>query len=1134
MRDIFGAKGEASGGAAASESPDSLHSIAYAKVVDLVSAGEIQGLANGLQSVYLNGTPIQNPDGSENFTGYTIDWRWGTQDQTYLSGFPSVENEHAVGVEVKDTQPWTQVITDLTLSAVRVLFAVPSLQQSDPNKGIIGYRVEYAIDLDTDGGGFKQVLTGAFDGKASSEYERSIRIELPPATSEWTVRVRRTTPNANSSLISDTVNIESYTEIVDAKLRYPMSAVIGLQIDASQFQSVPTRSFDLYGRIIKVPSNYDPIARTYSGAWDGTFKLAWTNNPAWVFYDLVLNDRYGLGQRINASQIDKWGLYAIAQYCDVMVADGKGGQEPRFTCNLYLQTTADAYQVLQDIAGIFRGMAYWANSQVFAVADMPGDSDYTYTAANVVGGQFKYVGSPRSKRFTVALVSWNDPSDQYKQKVEPVSDDEGIARYGVLQTSVTAFGCTSQGQAQRVGRWLLLTSRLETETLTHQVGLDGTLVMPGKVFDVADPKRAGVRNAGRIRAVNGRTVTLDKAPVVNVGDSLKLILPAGTSERHTVQSVDGDNVTVVDDILTPPVAQSIWLIESADVVAQKFRCLSVSEQDGIVFEITSTQHVPEKFDAIDNGTRIDPKPISVIPPSVQPPPANVRLSTYSIIDQGIARTVMTIAWDAADKAVAYTVQWRKDNGEWVTVPQTGSLSVDVVGIYAGAYVATVRAVGPTGVVSLPASSVQTQLQGKTTPPPAVTKLVTTSLVFAIQLDWGFPDGADDTGRTEIWYSRTPSRDDAQKFSDFAYPQSTTTYQGLAGAQTFFFWARLVDRSGNIGPWYPDGAGVQGESSSDATPILQMLVGEITKTQLGEDLLAPINAIPDLQKGVSDNAAAIAEETTARSDAVSALAERIDSVEAQVVIPAMAGDNGSYAGDTTVYAGVWSEQSARAEADMANATRIDTVEAQYATATASLTAQVRTESQTRADADSANAQQITTVQASVVNVQTGLTQTAAAVETNAQSYADLNGRVNAQYTIKTQVTTGGRTYIAGIGVGIDNSSGVVESQVLVSAQRFAILDASGSAVSSPFVVQGGQVFLAQALIGVGWITSAMIGSYIQSDNYVAGVSGWRLDKTGSFEINGSDGAGNRLQITNNGGVGWDVNGQLRYQFGFWTT
>jgi len=1113
MRDIVGAKGGGSS-SSGSESPDSLHSTAYAKVLDLVSEGEIRGLVNGLQSVYLDNTPILNPDGSSNFSGYTVDYRWGTQDQDYLPGFPSVESEHAVGVELKSTAPWVRAIADLQLSAVRIRLAVPQLQKTDTATGDIkGYRIEYAIDLSTDGGGFQQVLTGAFDGKTTSLYERSIRIELPRATAGWSIRVRRLTPNANSTVIADTTNIEAITEIIDAKLRYPMSAIVGLKVDASQFQSVPTRSFDLYGRVIRVPANYDATSRNYSGVWDGTFKLAWTDNPAWVFYDLVLNDRYGLGAVVNASQIDKWSLYQIAQYCDVLVSDGKGGLEPRFACNVYIQSQTDAYKVPQDLAGIFRGIAYWVAGNVVAVADMPRDPAYVYTAANVVGGSFKYVGSTRKTRYTVALVSWNDPSDLYKQKVEYVEDADGISRYGVQKTDISAFGCTSQGQAQRVGQWALLTSRLETETVTFQVGLDGTIAAPGQIVAIADPARAGRRTGGRIRAVDGRKVTLDQASVMVAGDTLTVILPSGLAEKRSIKTVSGNEVTVSADWSVAPSPEAIWMVEGADVVAQLFRVASVSEQDGLIFEISATQHEPGKFDAIDNGTRIDARPVTVIPPSVQPPPSNVRLSTYNVIDQGIAKTVMTIAWDAADKAIAYLPEWRKDNGEWVSVPRTGSLSVEVSGIYQGAYVARVRAVNALDVTSIPAWSVETQLQGKTSPPPAVTFLRTQPLVFAIRIDWGFPAGADDTQRTEVWYSRTPDRADANKLSDYAYPQATTTYQGLAAGQSFFFWARLVDRSGNIGPWYPAGAGVNGQSSSDESDYERYFAGTITKSALGTDLLGAIESV----ENVGDQLTHLADQM----DAVQQDVARVDGIVARFN-PPMAGSTADLAGNSARMAGVWSEQAARAEADMAVAQRVDNVAAVAGNASAL----VKQETNARVTADKAMASQITTVQAKVADNE-------AAVQTVAQSYADLNGRVSASYSIKTQITANGKTYIAGIGIGVDNSSGVVESQVLVAASRFAVLDPNGTTVTAPFVIQGGQVFISQALIGTGWIQNAMIGDVIQSTSVGAnGQPRWRLDKNGTLTMNGANGGNGYLTLNDSTLLVFDGNGTLRVRLGLW--
>ncbi|KWE67612.1 host specificity protein [Burkholderia ubonensis] len=1087
-----GSKG-GGGGGSGSESPDSLHSVARAKVLDIVSEGPIVGLVKGMQSVFLDGTPIQNADGSLNFQNYSVDVRTGTQDQDYLAGFPAVERETAVGVPLTSDAPWVKQVQNTQLTAVRIRFGVPALQRSDASSGnITGHRIEYAIDLSVDGGSYAQVVAGAFDGKTTSLYERSHRIELPRAKTGWLVRVRRITPNAHSSTIADAVNIEAITEVIDRKLRYPMTALVGMTFDARSFSQVPVRSYHVRGLIVRVPSNYDPETRTYSGVWDGTFKMAWSNNPAWVFYDLLLNERYGLGKNVDASMIDKWGLYEIARYCDVMVPDGKGGLEPRFACNCVIQSAADAFKVLQDLAGVFRGIAYWGPGAVVASADMPSDPVYVYTAANVIGGTFRYVGSERKTRYTVALVSYNDPTNQYKQAVEPVQDDDGIARYGVVKTQVTAFGCTSQAQAHRLGRWLLLTSRYETGTVSFQVGIDGTLVGPGQIIAIADPRKAGRRIGGRIRSAAGDVITLDKAPTVAPGDRFTAILPSGIAQSRAVKAVAGDTLTLADRFDADPVSGAVWMLESSELGAQLYRVVSVqeSDEDGqIAYTINATQYEPGKYAAIDDGAQIQPRPITVVPPSVQPPPTNVRLSTYSVVDQGISKTTMVIAWDAADKAVRYLPEWRKDNGEWVSVAATGGLQVEVPGIYQGTYLARVRAQNALNVTSIPAVGVDTALTGKTSPPPAVTSLKATGVVYGIDLKWTFPgDGsAGDTQRTEVWYSRTPSRDDAIKMSDFAYPQASTSYQGLAVGQVFYFWARLVDTSGNIGPWYPaKGPGVQGQPSTDENAYEEYFRGQITKGSLGQDLLEPIGAIT----------------------------------------PPMAGDATIYAGDETMYAGVWSLQSAIAEGDRAVAKKLDTVAAHLRSASGTLTAAVQNETQARVDAESAMAQQITTVQAKAEEA-------AAAVQTVAQSYADLNGRVAASYQIKTQVTTDGRTYVAGIGVGVDNSSGVVESQVLVSASRFAVIDPNnGGVLGVPFVVQGGQVFLRQALIGAGWITNAMIGSYIQSDNYIAGRQGWRLDKSGWFEINAADGSGNRLVMDGSSVRVYDGNGVLRVRMGMW--
>ncbi|ULT69573.1 host specificity protein J [Pseudomonas sp. BC42] len=1004
---LAGSKGGGSKPRPSVEAPDSLQSTAYARILDLVSEGEIVGLKNGKRSVFLNETPLANADGSLNFSGVTLETRNGSQDQTYIPGFPAVENESSVAVELRSDQPWSKAITNLQLSAVRIRLAVSRLAQTNTSNGDTnGYTVRYAIDLSTDGGAFVEVLQAAFSGKTSSKYERSHRVDLPAATAGWTVRVRRLTPNSTSGAIADTTSVESITDVIDAKLRYPGSAIIGLQFDASQFQSIPTRSFELQGRIIRVPSNYDPQTRIYSGVWDGTFKSAWTDNPAWIYYDLLLHQRYGLGHLLNAAQVDKWELYRIGQYCDQPVSDGKGGTEPRFTCNLYLSVRADALKVLQDLATTFRGMAYWGAGSVMAVADMPEDPVYTYSNANVVDGKFVYGGSAKKTRYSVALVSWNDPADFYRQKVQYVDDPEGIARYGVQQTEITATGCTSQAQAQRIGKWALLTNRLETESVSFAVGLDGTLARPGQIIRVADNDRAGRRIGGRLRSATLDTLVLDADVKAYPGDTVTLIMPTGKAVSRVIKSVgypltwdstgitwdNGDitldttgfpaevqRVVLEKKLEELPPEQSMWAIDSPTLAAQQFRVLSVAEDfsdDAIKYSISAVKHVPSKFDAIDNGARIERPPVTVIPPSVQLPPTDVRVSNDHFVDQGSTINVMTIEWSRPANAIAFEAYWRKNDGEWVFAGRTGGNSIEVSGIYSGRYVAKVRAISALDIGSVYAVSAETVLTGKITPPPVVSSLTAQSLVFAIKVKWTISDDISvaDLQRTEIWYGKTNDLSNATKFGDYAYPQTDLTIMGLAAGTTFFFWARLVDRIGNVGAY---SKAVMGQSSSDAGPILEYLNDQISETQLSKNLLEKV------------------------------------------------------------------------ETGGGSAIQIKAVKDELA----------------------------------------------------------------AMYSIKTQLTVDGRPYLAGIGLGVENDKGIVTSQVLIAASRFAVVDPNMDKVFYPFVVQDNKVFIDSAFISNGSITSAQIGEYIQSTDYVPGEVGWRLDKSGSIEFNGPVAGGGRLSINN---------------------
>lgn len=1103
----FGGGKGGGGGRSPKESPDSLHSTAFARIIDLISEGEVygptHGLGGALRDVRLDGTPIANEDGTLNFQNVAIDFRTGTQTQDPLPGFPASETTTGVNVELTATTPWVRSFTDTQLSAVRLTLAVNGLSQANTSNGdISGYRVEYRIEVSTDGGAYQLALASAFDGKTTQRYARSHRIDLPAARSGWSVRVVRITANAASSTIVDRTFVDAFTEVIDAKLRYPMSAVVGIKVDASQFQNIPTRSYDWKGRIIRVPSNYDADSRAYTGTWDGTFKLSWTDNPAWIFFDLVSNDRYGLGERIPAGWLDKWGLYQIARYCDELVPDGFGGQEPRFTCNAYLQTAADAFRVLQDLASTFRGMAYWASGSVFAVADMPGDPVYTFTSANVIDGRFNYVGSPLNTRYTVALVSWNDLSDMGRQKVEYVEDRQALARYGLKQVEVSAFGCTSRGQANRVGKWLLLTSRMETRSVSFAVGLDACRVRPGSIVRVADQHLAGRRIGGRIRQATATVVTVDAELGVRPGDRLTVNLPSGVSETRIISTAVGQGLTadmttftvdsteltadmvglpgtvLVLTVTAPfsevPEAECVWTLESETLSAQRFRVLSVKRKDGLIAEISAIQHEPGKFDNVDFGTRLDPAPITVIPPGVQPPPSDVTITSYPVIDQGYASHTAVFTWKPAANAVAYEVQWRRDNSEWVNLPRTGSTSIEIPNIYAGAFLCRVRALNALDIASIWASSTQTQLDGILAPPPTVTSLTATALVFAIRLKWGLPTSPSIIERTEIWYSEAQAFSTAQKLGDYAFPQDTATLMGLSAGARLYFWAILRDRNGVAGERYPAGNGVLGQSSSDAWEILEYLKGRITPTQLAQDLLTPIEKIPVLETRIS-------QESTTRQEQNDAMAETISTVSAKV--------------DTT-------------------------------------NAAIQTQITALANADEAIGRRVDTVQAVAEDAQGAAGEAFSAVEQTSQAIAKTNGDLAAMWSIKTQTTSGGRTYIAGIGVGVENSGGVVESQVLVAADRFAVMHPNGANVTLPFVVQGNQVFMDDLLVRNASIGAAKFRDYLDSD--ATGYGGrplLRLNfRSGVAEFNGQSADGSRTEINNKGMRYYYPNGVLGARFG----
>lgn len=627
--------------------------------------------------------------------------------------------------------------------------------------------------------------------------------------------------------------------MIDAKLRYPNTALLYIEFDSSQFNgSIPQISCEPRGRIIRVPDNYNPETRTYGGTWTGAFKWAWTDNPAWIFYDLVVTDRFGLGNRLTAANIDKWTLYQVAQYCDQPVPDGKGGSgtEPRYICNVYVQNRNEAYTVLRDFAAIFRGMTYWGGNQIVALADMPRDIDYTYTRANVIDGQFVYSSSTTKTRYTTALVSWSDPDNAYADAMEPVFEQSLVARYGFNQLELTAIGCTRQSEANRKGRWGILTNNKD-RVVTFSVGLDGNIPQPGYVIAVADEMLSGKVTGGRISSVNGRVLTLDRVADIAPGNRLIVNLPSGVSQARTVQAVNGRTITVTTAYGETPQAECVWVAESDELYAQQYRVVSVADNNDGTFTISGASHDPDKYARIDTGAIIDQRPVSVVPPGNQHAPENIIISSFSVVQQGISVETMRASWDQAPNAIAYEAQWRRNDGNWVNVPRSSTTSFDVTGIYAGRYLVRVRAINAAEISSGWGYSEEKTLTGKVGNPPKPVGFMATGINWGIRLNWGFPANTADTLKTEIQYTANSDFSDPLLLSDVPYPSSEYTQLGLRAGQEFWYRAQLVDKTGNESG-YTDW--IRGMSNDNADDYLGDIADGFLTSEDGDRLTGDID------------------------------------------------------------------------------------------------------------------------------------------------------------------------------------------------------------------------------------------------------------------------------------------------------
>lgn len=998
------------------EAPDSLRSSQRLRAIGLISLGPIKGPANKWKSTYFDNTPIQNANGvddndesSFNFKNTEIAYTLGTQDQMPLQGFEMSEREVSVGAEIKNVSPVTRTVIDPDVTRLRITCGVSALFSQNDNGDTEGTSVSLEILINGKSRTVKNI-----SGKSSSRFYRSYIIDnLPPKP--FTITVKRLTDDSKSQRLQNGTHWVSYTEIIDTKLSYPNMALIGIKTDSRYNPNFPNVNLLLYGRLVKVPSTYNPETRTYAPSiWRGDWKEEWTDNPAWIFYDLVTNSLAGLGKRIGEYGLDKFQLYQIAKYCDELVDDGYGGKEPRMVSNLWITEQRDAYNVLSDMASVFRSIAIWNGTQFSAIQDRTSDPVCLYTQSNVVDGKFSRQFAAGKTIFTAVEVEYADERNFYQKTVEYVADDLMISRYGYNVKKITAYGCTSRGQAHRYGKWVLETSRLEQCTITFVVGRQGLLHLPGDIIEIADNDFAGKTLGGRVVAINGKTVTLDQ-PVEITGNSyLSYLNDEMQLVKIKIINVDNTNKSVVT-LETNPVGLNVmddWVLKTPQVSTQLYRALGITENDDGSYTITALQHEPQKEAIVDGSASFVPVVTTMHNGLTKVTNADVVYSADGI--------KLTWSVPTTDTLLTYEVRLYRNGKVFKTYLNLKNPEISFEGLPDGSYTAEIRAKNQSGQLSDPVTrSFEINLN--------IPRFVTKSLLFAIELDWDLPKTFTSGFSTEIWRSNTNDISTAVKVATLPYPQSNYVINGVPLSTGYYFYLRGVDKQGNKGEFTE---AVFGEADHNPDNLLNALEGKITKSQLGQELINSIKA--DINNAVGDEA------KTRQTAVAGALAQ----------IAAQAQSTGTAIKNLE-------------KTDQAQAETIKTVTAKAESALSGITA-VR---QAQAQSDKANAQQISALTAKIGNAESTVSQVSSVV-------AGLNGKVSSMHTIKTQAIAGGRTAVAGIALGANHE----ESSVIVMADKFGIVaNANDGNVKPVFSVANGQVGIRGNLVVAGSVTRDKLSS-----------------------------------------------------------
>ncbi|MBZ7696128.1 DUF1983 domain-containing protein [Klebsiella oxytoca] len=907
---IAGAGGKKSSGSSRTpvEADDTVNSRAMASILDLLGEGVVGGLINGAKSIFIDGVALENEDGSFNYSGVTWDFRDGSQDQSPMPGFDFVETPKAVNTQLKTTNAVTVAIDNDDADRVRVIMKFPSLRSIDKKTGDTnGTSVQFKFQLANGNGSFYDVIAAGesssdvtLTAKKTGVYYRSYEIQLPKPGRAYKVRVLRLSADSNDQYLFNDTWVDSIGEIVDTPMNYPNSVLVGLKVNSEQFgSSMPSRSYLIRGLKIRVPSNYDENTNTYNGVWDGTFKLLSSSNPAWILFDLLTNARYGLGKFVSESMIDLGQLYQIGRYCDEEVDDGFGGKEKRFAINTQITSRQDAYRLIQDIAGAFRGMVFWAGGMVNIMQDSPSDPVMLFTNANVKDGLFTYKGSARKDRPSVALITYNNKQDGYKQNVEYVEDQEAMARYGERKTEAVAFGCTSRGQAHRVGLWLLYTARMESDMITFTAGLDASFLMPGETVLIQNKYRAGKRNSGRIVSFTKNSITLD-APVSlkKSGSFIRIINQEGKIVERDINET-GDNITKVTfktalATADQPVANGVWTITEPDLVPMRARVVAIAQGETPgSFDITVVQNNASKYQAIDNGAALVPENTTVLDPTYSKP-SNLVISEGTYLSSpGNLSVKLMLAWEG--KSPEYWVSWRRsDEGNvsnWQSARATEE-QYEIVNVAEnGRYDFQLYSVSFGGKKSEIITAVY-QVKGTMTPPGALTSLTAVGDYRNVVLNWVNPDTVD-LAQINVYASKTNKLDTATLIAQAA--TTTFTHAGLGDNETWYYWIRAVNKRGMVGQ-------PNSNLGTEATTrdVLSFLKDKITSSELGKELLDEIdskatqeavdNAIGEVQNSVNESIqqvendlAQTSSEIKAQVDSVNqSLKENIDTVNQTIV------------------------------------------------------------------------------------------------------------------------------------------------------------------------------------------------------------------------------------------------------------